>query len=104
MSLTRNLLALLLSAILLAALPATAAAQSDFHIFIGTATHDGQVPPVGTEITAYGRHPGHRHRPGPGRGAVCPADFPGPRHHRLPHRPGAGRRDLPHLAVRWTYH
>ncbi len=53
MALTRYLLALLLSAIMLAAFPATAAAQSDFHIFIGIATHDGQVPPVGTEITAY---------------------------------------------------
>lgn len=53
MALTRSLLALLLSVTLLAALPATAMAQSDFHIFIGTATHDGQVPPVGTEITAY---------------------------------------------------
>ncbi len=53
MALTRTLMALLLSVTLLVAFPATAAAQSDFHIFIGTATHDGQVPPVGTEITAY---------------------------------------------------
>ena len=53
MTIARTLLAVLLSATLLAAFPATASAQTDFHIFIGTATHDGQVPPVGTEITAY---------------------------------------------------
>ena len=53
MALTRTLLALLLSATLLAVFPATVAAQGDFHIFIGAATHDGQAPPVGTEITAY---------------------------------------------------
>ncbi|MDE2940679.1 MAG: hypothetical protein OXR67_17435 [Chloroflexota bacterium] len=53
MTFARTLFAVLLSATLLAAFPATASAQSDFHIFIGTATHDGQAPPVGTEITAY---------------------------------------------------
>ena len=50
-----RLLALLLTVTLLAALPAAANAQlsDEFHIFIGKATLDGQVPPVGTEITAY---------------------------------------------------
>ena len=48
-------LSLLLAAALLATLPAASAhAQgSDFHIFIGKATLDGQAPAVGTEITAY---------------------------------------------------
>jgi hypothetical protein len=44
---------LLLSATLLAAFPATAAAQGESHIFIGAATLDGQAPPVDTEISAY---------------------------------------------------
>ena len=48
-----RLFALLLAATLLAALPAAASAQGQFHIFIGRATLDGQVPAVGTEITAY---------------------------------------------------
>ena len=50
-----RLLSLLLAAALLATLPAASAhAQgSDFHIFIGKATLDGQAPAVGTEITAY---------------------------------------------------
>ena len=38
MAITRTLFTLLLAATLLAAFPATAAAQTDFHIFIGTAT------------------------------------------------------------------
>ena len=106
--LSRMMAVLAVSAVvaMLSALPAIALAQSfsEFHRFIGTATLDGTLVPVGADITAFDGTRLHWHREGDLRRAVCAADHPGLWRHRLQDQPRNDGPDLRQLEAQRRIH